>query len=170
MQLSQLDRVELKPVGKMCCNCAFCGKRFMVDDYYCLLADRIYKILVRYPPSCISCIYNTTCGMFSPKEEFAKMFEVEELEEFEMLKTFGKFSGIPDEVLKIRANWFLDQNDATDKQVDYVEYLVEANNRIPPLKIGGNINLVTVNQIHDKKILREWIGSQVESRIKANMI
>lgn len=168
MRLSQLDRFELKPVGKLCYYCAFCKKQFMTDYHYCSLKDSIMKILCGDPPSLIDCIFNTTCDMFTSRDDLAKMLEVEEFEEFEMLKTLGKFNSIPEEIIKMRSNFFTDKHDATSKQIQYMRYLATSNRVVPPLKLGSNE--CDIDSVSDKSMLRTWISLEVSRQLKSAMI
>jgi len=169
MQLSQLDRFELQPVGKLCCNCAFCDKRFMANEHYCRLKDSVMKILCESPYySTIDCIYNTTCGMFTSRDDLAKMLEVEELEEFEMLKTLGKFNSVPEEIVKMRSNFFSDKHDATSKQIQYMRHLAASNQAVPPLKLGRHER--DIDLVIDKSMLRSWISLEVSRQVKSTMI
>ena len=169
MQLSQLNRFEMKPIGKLCCCCAFCEKRFMTNDHYCSLTDSIMKIIGRSPSSLIDCIFTTTCDMFTSRDDLAKMLEVEELEEFEMLKTLGKFSSIPEEIVKMRSNFFSDKHDATSKQIQYMRYLATSNRVVPPLKLGSS-HECDIDSVSDKSMLRSWISFEVSKQMKSAMI
>ena len=168
MKLSQLDRFHLEPAGKLCCHCAFCDKHFRDDEYYCCLKDAISKILNESPASWISCIFNTTCDMFTSREEFAKMVEVEEHEKFKILNTLGKFNGIPDEILKMRDNFFVDKHDATSKQINYMQYLATINRAVPPLKLGSRE--CDIDPVSDKSMLRSWISDEVSKQMKSSMM
>ena len=107
--------------------------------------------------------------MFTSREEFARMVEVEELEEFEMLKTLGKFSSIPEEIVKMRINFFSDKHDATSKQIQYMRYLATSNRAIPPLKLGSS-HECDIDPVSDKSILRSWISLEVSRNLKSAMI
>ena len=168
MKLSQLDRFHLEPAGKFCCHCAFCDKHFRTDDHYCCLRDAISKILNESPASWISCIFNTTCDMFTSREEFARMVEVEEYEKFKILNTLGKFNDIPDEIIKMRDNFFADKHDATSKQIQYMRYLATNNQVIPPLKLGSHE--CDIDPVSDKTMLRSWISLEVSRHLKSAMI
>ena len=169
MKLSQLDRFNLEPAVKICCNCAFCDKYFRTGDHYCSLRDAISKILNIAPASRISSIFNTTCDMFTSRDDLAKMLEVEKLEEFEMLKTLGKFSSIPEEIVKMRSNFFSDKHDATSKQIQYMRYLATSNLVVPPLKLGSS-HECDIDHISDKSMMRSWISLEVSRRLKSAMI
>lgn len=169
MQRSCLARFTIKPLGKLCCNCGFCKKRFMTDDYYCRLQSFISAMLCEVDFSDISCIYTTACSMFSPREDLERMLEVEDYEEFEILRTLGKFNSIPGEIVKMRENFFIDKDDASAKQVDYVRYLTNANKDIPPLKISSSA-MPVVELVNDKAALRLWIGSEVSKQMRDAMM
>ncbi len=169
MQKKCLDRFTVKPLGKVCCNCGFCRKSFMSDDYYCRLQRLISEILLEYDYSDISCIYTTACGMFSSREDLERMLEVEDHEEFEILKTLGKFNSIPEEIVKMRENFFIEKGDASAKQVSYVSYLATANKDIPPLKISSSA-MPVVEPVNDKDALRLWIGSEVSKQMRDAMM
>ncbi len=139
----------------------------MADDHYCSLKDSIMKILCGSPSSMIDCIFTTTCDMFTSRDDLAKMLKVEELEEFEMLKTLGKFSSIPEEIVKMRSNFFSDKHDATSKQIQYMRYLATSNKNVPPLKIGSNARIMLVD---DKAILRSWISDEISKKLKSAMM
>ena len=140
----------------------------MIDDHYCRLEDSIMKILCGSSSSLIDCIFNTTCDMFTPKDDLAKMLEVEELEEFEMLKTLGKFNSIPEEIIKMRINFFSDKHDATSKQIKYMRYLATSNRVVPPLKLGSHE--YDIDLVSDKSMLRSWISLEVSKQLKSAMI
>lgn len=140
----------------------------MVNDHYCILKDSIMKILCGSPTSLIDCIFTTTCGMFTSRDDLAKMLEVEELEEFEMLKTLGKFSSIPEEIVKMRSNFFSDKHDATSKQIQYMRYLATSNRVVPPLKLGSHE--YDIDPVSDKSMLRSWISDEVSKQVKSAMI
>ena len=140
----------------------------MTDGYYCSLKDSIMKILCGNPSSLIDCIFNTTCDMFTSRDDLAKMLEVEELEEFEMLKTLGKFNSIPEEIIKMRSNFFADKHDATSKQIQYMRYLATSNRVVPPLKLGSHE--CDIDPVSDKSMLRTWISLEVSRQLKSAMI
>ena len=98
------------------------------------------------------------------------MMNIKQYEEFEMLRTLGKFAGLPDDVIIMRANWFLDQQDASVKQCNYASYLAELNNVTIPLKIEGHGYFITIKAVNDKKILRNWILSKIKDRVKTSML
>lgn len=168
MKLSQLDRFNLEPAGKICCNCAFCDKYFRTGDHYCGLRDVISKILNKSPASRISCIFNTTCDLFTSKEEFARMVEVEEYEKFKILNALGKFNSIPEEILKMRENFFVDKHDATSKQINYMQHLATSNQSIPPLKLVSHE--CDIDPVSDKTMLRLWISDEVSKQVKSSMM
>lgn len=141
----------------------------MTDGYYCSLKDSIMKILCGNPSSLIDCIFNTTCDMFTSRDDLAKMLEVEELEEFEMLKTLGKFNSIPEEIIKMRSNFFADKHDATSKQIQYMRYLATSNRVVPPLKLGSS-HECDIDPVSDKSMLRTWISLEVSRQLKSAMI
>ena len=95
--------------------------------------------------------------------------EVEELEEFEMLKTLGKFSSIPEEIVKMRSNFFSDKYDATSKQIQYMRYLATSNRVIPPLKLGSS-HECDIDPVSDKSMLRSWISLEVSRNLKSAMM
>lgn len=169
MQRTCLDRFTIEPLGKLCCNCGFCRKSFMSDDYYCRLQRFISEILCEYDYSDISCIYTTACSMFSPRKDLERMLEVEEHEEFEILNTLGKFSSIPREIVKMRENFFDDKGDASAKQVSYSSHLATVNKVIPPLKISSPI-MPVVEPVNDKAALRLWIGNEVSKHMRDAMM
>ena len=141
----------------------------MTDGHYCGLKDSIMKILCGSPPSLIDCIFTTTCDMFTSRDDLAKMLEVEELEEFEMLKTLGKFNSIPEEIIKMRSNFFSDKHDATSKQIQYMRYLATNNRVVPPLKLGSS-HECDIDPVSDKSMLRSWISLEVSRQLKSAMI
>lgn len=141
----------------------------MTDDHYCSLKDSIMKILCESPSSLIDCIFTTTCGMFTSRDDLAKMLEVEELEEFEMLKTLGKFSSIPEEIVKMRSNFFSDKHDAASKQIQYMRHLATSNRVVPPLKLGSS-HECNIDPVSDKSMLRSWICLEASRRLKSAMI
>jgi hypothetical protein len=106
--------------------------------------------------------------MFTSRDDLAKMLEVEELEEFEMLKTLGKFNSIPKDIIKMRSNFFSDKHDATSKQIQYMKYLATSNQVIPPLKLGSHE--LDIDPVSDKSILRSWISFETSRRLKSAMI
>ena len=169
MKLSQLDRFNIEPAGKICCHCAFCYKYFRTGDHYCSLRDAISEILDIAPASRIVSIFNTICDMFTSREEFARMVEVEEHEKFKILNALGKFNGIPDEILKMRDNFFVDKNDATSKQINYMRHLAISNQAIPPLKLGSS-HECDIDPVSDKSMLRSWISLEVSRHLKSAMI
>ena len=107
--------------------------------------------------------------MFTSRDDLAKMLEVEELEEFEMLKTLGKFSSIPEEIVKMRSNFFADKHDATSKQIQYMRYLATNNRVVPPLKLGSS-HACDIDPVSDKSMLRSWISLEVSRQVKSAMI
>ena len=108
--------------------------------------------------------------MFSPKEDLRRMLEVEEHEEFEILKTLGKFNSIPGEIVNMRENFFIDKDDASAKQVDYARHLVTVSKDIPPLKIFSSYAMFVVEPVNDKAALRLWIGNEVSKQMRDAMI
>ena len=141
----------------------------MSDEYYCRLQRSILEILRDHDISYISCIYTTTCSMFSPREDLERMLEVEDHEEFEILKTLGKFNSIPREIVKMRENFFDDKDDASTKQLSYVSHLTTVSKDIPPLKISSSI-MPVVEVVNDKAALRLWIGSEVSKQMRDAMM
>lgn len=141
----------------------------MTDGHYCGLKDSIMKILCGSPSSLIDCIFTTTCDMFTSRDDLAKMLEVEELEEFEMLKTLGKFNSIPEEIVKMRSNFFSDKHDATSKQIQYMRYLATSNRVVPPLKLGSS-HECDIDPVSDRSMLRSWISLEVSRHLKSAMI
>lgn len=168
MHISDLDQIEVKPIGNLCCNCAFCRREFRGEGHYCMLRAAV-KNDERFL-SYIPCIWTTSCKCFSSQEPFMKMMNIKHYEEFEMLRTLGTFASLPDDVVIMRANWFLDQEDASDKQCNYAIYLAELNNITIPLKIEGHGYFMTINAVNDKKILRNWILSKIKDRVKTSML
>lgn len=169
-----IETYELKPQGPLCCNCAFCQRRFMGNDGYCCELRRKLVGLSGLEYSeyqvDISNIYTTSCKCFTSQANLKALEAEDSLEKLEIMQSLGKFERVPAIIIEMRKNWFLDRGDATYKQFEYSAYLSRKHKRFVPAKIDGyGYGRLKISRCADKQIMRSWIGELMPS-LKTQMM
>jgi len=159
--------LHVEPQGDICYNCDFCRKEFRGENYYCALKKGLSHLVdlderLTYEFE-VGCIFTTSCQYFTRTSAMEALMNEESLEKFEIMKSLGKFDGVPDLILVMRRNWFVDKHDATQKQLEYSRYLAEKNGLVLPAKIDGSGYCCQITRCEDQGILRSWIGSVIPS-------
>lgn len=157
------------PKGRICCNCTFCKNLYRAGIYICSLR-RAASSFGRSPnrENEIGCIYTTSCQYFIDvkRNSLKDLLTTTELEEVEVFKSLGKFQDIPEDIIEMRRNFFLDQNDATEKQRKYSRELAITEDLCLPMKISLDKKVlnhcVEFEIVNDKRILRQWISEAIE--------
>lgn len=170
-----IETYELEPQGPVCCNCAFCRRRFVEENghgYYCELHRRLVALSgFEYSYQFgILCIYTTSCKHFTSQTALEELDAEDSLEKIEIMQSLGKFEKIPPIIVEMRKNWFLDRGDATQNQFEYSAYLSRKHKRFVPAKIDGHeYGCIRITRCADKQILRSWIGKLMPS-LKTQMM